>query len=132
MAVPTFGTYLKNISLSIDIVNDETFKRVKEEMEDYFAKLDIKFFEFLVPANIEDKPGLKTVWHTGGENWNKKLKDGNGEYQGQISYSYDLNKKLCIVAATGGKLSKAKTILSSAPATCAPPPPTRSPASPSA
>lgn len=111
MAVPTFGTYLKNISLSIDIVNDETFKRVKEEMEDYFKKLDIKFFEFLVPANIEDKPGLKTVWHTGGDNWNKKLKDANGKYQGQISYSYDLNKKLCIVAASGGKLSKAKSFI---------------------
>ncbi|MEP0266318.1 TIR domain-containing protein [Dokdonia sp.] len=107
MELQSFAEHLKNISLSIDIVNDITFTRVKTEMTEYFKKLDIQFFEFLVPSIVEDSQGLNTFWHIGGKPWSKRIKDDTGKYKGQISYSFDRDMKLCIVATNNAKLSEA-------------------------
>ena len=104
MAKYTFARHLKNIALSIDIVNDNTLNTVEKSIEKYLEKIDVKFFEFLVPHKIGRNRtlGLKTVWHTGGEDWTEPLKDHDGNYFGQISYAFDKDEKLCVVSAEQG------------------------------
>ena len=111
MELQTFAEYLKNMSLSIDIVNDATFTRVQTEMSAYFEKLDIKFFEFLVPATVENDLGLKAIWDNGTEPWIKRIIGDDEAYNGQISYGFDRDRNLCILAGDGGKLSNATSFI---------------------
>lgn len=106
MELLTYGERLRNISLSIDIVDDDTLNDIKRNTKDYFKKLGIDFFEFLVPGIVDGGEGLHSEWHNGNQKWSQKLRNDIGEYKGQISYSFDKKRTLCIISENGGKLSQ--------------------------
>lgn len=103
----SFAKHLENIALSIDIVNDSTLLNIKKAMDKYFSEIDVKFYEFLTFQEVDNSPGLTTNWHNGVNNWSSRIKNDKGQYQGQISFAYDYNKKVCIIAKNNKSLSEA-------------------------
>ncbi len=95
---------------AVDIVPEtvllETLGIIKTYLKD---RLDIQFCELLVPIRLDQELALKSVWHSGGEEWVQKIKDGYGNYNGQISYAYDKRKSLWIVPKSSRELLNSET-----------------------
>ena len=94
-----FGEALRQFVFSVDIVNETTYQRVKEIIEEYLKKLNIAKFRFLVSYRVNDGPGLKTEWVMNGDDWARNIKTDAGEYVGQNSFSYDIRTPLWVVGA---------------------------------
>jgi predicted nucleotide-binding protein len=107
----SFGQQLHAFALAVDLVSEEALGRVLEMITEYVRReLQVHFFEVLVATPIgraERRPGLRSEWHPGGENWSETIFDSDGRYNGQVSYAFDKQCELWIVSADSETLENA-------------------------
>lgn len=105
----TFGEHLKRFALAVDIVSDRAFETIFHSVADYLkVSVNVEFCELLVPTTVEGEPGLKSLFHPGGEEWSRRIRDSKGDFQGQISYAFERREQLWIVAKSKRQLSQAE------------------------
>jgi predicted nucleotide-binding protein len=86
--------HLHQFALSVDMVDSETFYRIKAMLSEYFTKkLKADFYEIQIDgteirSGDTSKNALKTIWTNGKETTTEIYKD-DGSYSGQTIYSYD-------------------------------------------
>jgi hypothetical protein len=102
----TFGEHLRRFALAIDIVSPHVFETAFKAAATYLREaVSVVFCELLAPMKVNGQPGLTSVFHPGGGGWSKTIRDHSGQYQGQISYAYDVGAALWIVGASRCKLA---------------------------
>jgi hypothetical protein len=98
-----FSNSLRKFSLSIDIVNEEIWKNTLKTIVNYLDQLlNIYLYGLLKSQLVNDNPGLNTFWHKNGKNRSYEIMK-DGKYKGQVSYAFDKDTKLWIVAGTEKK-----------------------------
>src|SRR5918993_536618 len=61
--VKTFAELLRQFALSVDIVGEATFNRVREYVVQYMkSELEAAYFGLMTRSVIDDQPGLQTTW----------------------------------------------------------------------
>lgn len=111
----TYGNYIYQFGLAVDIVDDKTFESVWEIIQDYLGKhLKIEFLSLKVETLVDYKRGLRTVKGQGEERPAFSLMsepDENGERHptGQTAYSFVNKKNLWIVDKGKGVLHEKKS-----------------------
>ena len=90
----TFGNYIYQFGLAIDIVDDKTFENVWEIIQEYLrTQFEIEYISLKVETLVDYKRGLRTVKGQGEERPAFSLlaePDENGERHptGQTAYSF--------------------------------------------
>jgi len=98
----TFGKYLMRFAQAVDIVSQPVLSEVLDLIKLYLnERLEIQFCELLIPIRVGNAAALRSEWHPGGTEWAQTIKNHEGEYNGQISYAYDLETTMWIVAHSG-------------------------------
>ena len=108
----TFGESLSHFVRSIDIVDTSTKEDILSVIESYLNnELGIRFFNFYVQGSIDQKVGLlQTNWGRGASDRHSfSIRDMEGNYQGQVSFCFDRETLLWIVAPNEGQLNSAET-----------------------
>lgn len=101
----TFGNHLERFAHAVDIVSDNVFFNALELVRRYLRDtLSIQYCELLVPIPIDGRPGLKSEWHPGGEGWASSIRNESGDYNGQISYAFDKQRRAWMVAVDRNEL----------------------------
>lgn len=99
---PYYGERLLQFSNSIDIVDEATFKSVASLVQSYVDKiLDIKDVSIFIDDPIGDEIGLRKLFTNRGTN---PIRNSDGEYVGQTSFVYELEKPVWIVSDTENEL----------------------------
>ncbi|HZC99218.1 MAG TPA: GAF domain-containing protein [Actinomycetes bacterium] len=97
-AVKSFADYLKQFALSVDIVSDDTFNRVRNLVVSYMRdELEAAYFGLMAKQSINRAPGLRTIWSSAGQEHATTIKDDN-QYTRHVSIAFDQRKPLWIVA----------------------------------
>lgn len=106
----TFGKYLERFTLSVDIVREETKKRITKIIQEYLKDtLGIEFFTFHLVGDTDNGIGLFTVEVEGGRKLqSRQIKDEEGNYMSQVSLAYSLKKPLWIVDSEQNLLKENK------------------------
>jgi hypothetical protein len=104
--------YLHQFALSVDMVDSETFDRIKAMLSKYFTNnLEADFYEIQIDgtkirSGNTSKNALKTIWTNGNETTTEIYKN-DGSYSGQTIYSYDKAIPLWITSKDKMLLSQA-------------------------
>jgi hypothetical protein len=102
--VKTFAELLKQFALSIDIVDQATFNRVRDHVVEYMrTELEAAYFGLMTRSVIDGQPGLQTTWSSADQGSGTTIRSGDG-YTRQVSIAFDQRRPLWVVAADGGAL----------------------------
>ena len=106
----TFGERLLQVSKTIDILDENTFKNILKLIEEYTKKtLNIKYVSIMtVPLNNlnSDIPILNKFTLGDTNRTVMAIKKGNGEYCGQTAYAFDKDKHLWVLSNEEGNVLK--------------------------
>lgn len=106
----TFAQHLRQFALSVDIVNEDTFKDIKVLIERYVREtLNVTYFEFMREHIVSGSPGLETAWATTAESFSEKIKSDDGQYTNQIAYAFDQDAPLWVVSKDKSSLANAES-----------------------
>jgi hypothetical protein len=102
--VKTFAELLKQFALSVDIVDQGTFDRVRDHVVEYMkSELEAAYFGLMTRAVIDGQPGLQTTWSSADQGSATTIRTGDG-YTRQVSLAFDRRRPLWVVSADGGPL----------------------------
>jgi hypothetical protein len=102
--VRTFGNDILHFARTPYHVDDQVWGSVISLVEKYLGReLHIEAFELLIATKVDNERGLGSYWHPGAMPWSSRLKT-DGQYCGQVSYSFDRNLDMWVVAVDGGLL----------------------------
>ncbi|HEX8501165.1 MAG TPA: hypothetical protein VF659_11305 [Pyrinomonadaceae bacterium] len=107
----SFAEYLIQFARSVDIVNEDTFEKIRDLIERYVQNtLRVTYFEFMRESTVSESGelGLKTTWATAEGDFSERIRTGGGEYTNQIAYSFDQNAELWVVAKDMSPLASAE------------------------
>lgn len=108
----TFAQYLRQFALSVDIVNEDTFKEIKALIERYVREmLNITYFEFMREHIVSGSPGLETTWATTADSFSEKIKSDDGQYTNQMAYVFDQDTPLWVVNNDKSPLANAESYI---------------------
>ena len=102
--VKTFAELLKQFTLSVDIVNQGTFNRVRDYVVDYMKnELEAAYFGLMTRSVIDGQPGLQTTWSSVDQGSATTIRTSEG-YTRQVSLAFDQRRPLWVVAEDGTPL----------------------------
>jgi hypothetical protein len=102
--VRTFAELLKQFALSVDIVDQGTFNRVRDHVVEYMRnELEAAYFGLMTRSVIDGQPGLQTTWSSAEQGSATTIRTGDA-YTRQVSLAFDQRRPLWVVAADGGAL----------------------------
>ena len=102
--VKTFAELLRQFALSVDIVDQATFNRVRDHVVEYMRnELEAAYFGLMTRSTIDGQPGLQTTWSSADQGSATTIRSGDG-YTRQVSIAFDQRRPLWVVAADGGAL----------------------------
>ena len=102
--VKTFAELLKQFALSVDIVDQATFNRVRDHVVEYMRnELEAAYFGLMTKSVVDGQPGLLTTWSSADQGSATTIRTGDG-YTRQVSIAFDQRRPLWVVAADGGAL----------------------------
>jgi hypothetical protein len=102
--VKTFAELLRQFALSVDIVGEGTFNRVREYVVQYMkSELEAAYFGLMTRSVIDGQPGLQTTWSSADQGSATTIRTGNG-YTRQVSLAFDLKRPLWVVSKDGAPL----------------------------
>lgn len=98
----TFGERLLQVSKTIDILDEHTFKDILKLIEEYTKKtLNIKYVSIMTmpPNNLNSEITILNKFTLGDtDRTTMAIKKPNGEYCGQTAYSFDKEKPLWVLS----------------------------------
>jgi hypothetical protein len=104
----TFGDHLRQFARSVDIVDEQTVDAVRDLIYAYVTnELDAAYFSLACEQQVDDRPGLRTVWSSANQQHTTTIRNAAGDYTSQISVSFDQCKPLWVVDPKGGSLRQA-------------------------
>jgi hypothetical protein len=99
--VKTFAELLKQFTLSVDIVNQGTFNRVRDYVVDYMKnELEAAYFGLMTRSVIDGQPGLQTTWSSVDQGSATTIRTSEG-YTRQVSLAFDQRRPLWVVSDDG-------------------------------
>src|SRR5829696_9809985 len=102
--VKSFGELLKQFALSVDIVSEATFNRVRDYVVEYMRnELETAYFGLMTRSVIDGQPGLQTTWSSADQGSATTIRTGDG-YTRQVSLCFDQRRPLWVVSADGTPL----------------------------
>ena len=102
--VKTFAELLRQFSLSVDIVDQGTFNRVRDHVVEYMRnELEAAYFGLMTRSVIDGQPGLSTTWSSAEQGSATTIRSGDG-YTRQVSLAFDQRRPLWVVSADGRPL----------------------------
>ena len=106
--VRTFGDHLRQFARSVDIVDEQTVDSVRDLIYAYVSdELDAAYFSLACEQQVDDQPGLRTVWSSENQQHATTTRNAAGHYTSQISVSFDQCKPLWVVDPERGSLRNA-------------------------
>lgn len=102
----TFGSKLHEFSKTIDILEADNFNMIQKHVESYlFRVLQIKYVRLMLVHEMVDGELMlqKYVLNRTEEGESLLIRDNDGNYNGQMAYAFEENKKLWITAKEQGK-----------------------------
>ena len=107
--VKSFAELLKQFALSVDIVDEGTFDRVRDYVVEYMRnELEAAYFGLMTRSVIDGQPGLQTTWSSADQRSATTIRSGDG-YTRQVSIAFDQRRPLWVVAADGGRCATSTT-----------------------
>lgn len=101
----TFGNDLLRFALTIDIVDANTYEKVKRMVGRYMGReLDTGYFGLMEGQVVEGEPGLATTWATDDRKGSMRLRGDDGKYTKQVAVAFDRQVPLWVVSARGEEL----------------------------
>jgi hypothetical protein len=102
--VKTFAELLRQFALSVDIVDQGTFDRVRDHVVEYMGnELEAAYFGLMTRSVIDGQPGLQTTWSSAEQGSATTIRSGDG-YTRQVSLVFDQRRPLWVVSADGRPL----------------------------
>jgi hypothetical protein len=102
--VQTFAELLRQFALTVDIVDQGTFNRVRDHVVEYMKnELEAAYFGLMTRSVIDGQPGLQTTWSSADQGSGTTIRTGDA-YTRQVSLAFDRRRPLWVVAADGGPL----------------------------
>jgi hypothetical protein len=102
--VKTFAELLHQFALSVDIVNQGTFNRVRDYVVDYMKnELEAAYFGLMTRSVIDGQPGLQTTWSSVDQGSATTIRTNEG-YTRQVSLAFDQRRPLWVVSGDGTPL----------------------------
>jgi hypothetical protein len=99
--VRTFADSLRQFALSVDIVTQATFNRVRDYVLEYMQdELDAAYFGLMTRSMIDGQPGLQTTWSSADQGFTTMIR-AEGGYPRQVSLAFDQRRPLWIVSRPG-------------------------------
>ena len=103
--VKSFGELLKQFALSVDIVSEATFNRVRDYVVEYMRnELETAYFGLMTRSVIDGQPGLQTTWSSADQGSATTIRTGDG-YTRQVSLCFDQRRALWVVSKDGTPLA---------------------------
>jgi hypothetical protein len=102
--VKSFAELLKQFALSVDIVDEGTFNRVRDHVIEYMRnELEAAYFGLMTRSVVDGQPGLQTTWSSADQGSATTIRTGDS-YTRQVSIAFDQRRPLWVVSADGGAL----------------------------
>jgi len=106
--VKSFGELLKQFALSVDIVSEATFNRVRDYVVEYMRnELETAYFGLMTRSVIDGQPGLQTTWSSADQGSATTIRTGDG-YTRQVSLCFDQRRALWVVSKDGTPLREVR------------------------
>jgi hypothetical protein len=106
--VKSFGELLKQFALSVDIVGEVTFNRVRDYVVEYMRnELDTAYFGLMTRSVIDGQPGLQTTWSSADQGSATTIRTGD-RYTRQVSLCFDQRRALWVVSNDGTPLREVR------------------------
>jgi predicted RNA-binding protein with RPS1 domain len=106
--VKSFGELLKQFALSVDIVSETTFNRVRDYVVEYMRnELETAYFGLMTRSVIDGQPGLQTTWSSADQGSATTIRTGDG-YTRQVSLCFDQRRALWVVSKDGTPLREVR------------------------
>lgn len=105
----SFGDQLKLFALSIDVVDGNRFIQIGEMINNYCEQvLDIQHTRVFLKGSVEGQPGLDRyrLGEDVRDSSSRRIKNGQGEYNGQSCFAFDKEASMWIVSKSKGLLSE--------------------------
>ena len=103
--ITTFAERLTHFALSVDIVTDDTFDRVRDLVVDNMRnELETAYFGLMEFTSVDGQPGLRTIWSSAGMDGSTTIGDDDGNYKQQVCLAFDRGIALWVVEKGGGAL----------------------------
>jgi hypothetical protein len=104
-SVTTFAERLSHFALSVDIVTDDTFDRVRDLVVDNMRnELEAAYFGLMEFTEVNGEPGLRTIWSSAGIESSTTIVDDEGVYKQQVCLAFDKGLSLWVVEKGAGAL----------------------------
>ena len=102
--VKTFAELLRQFALSVDIVDQGTFNRVRDHVVEYMKnELEAAYFGLMTRSVIDGQPGLQTTWSSAEQGSATTIRTGD-TYTRQVSLVFDQRRPLWVVSSDGRPL----------------------------
>jgi hypothetical protein len=102
--VKTFAELLRQFALSVDIVSENTFNRVREHVVEYMRnELEAAYFGLMTRSVINGQPGLQTTWSSADQGSAVNIRTDEG-YTRQAALAFDRKRPLWIISRDGTPL----------------------------
>jgi len=102
--VKTFAELLRQFSLSVDIVDQGTFNRVRDHVVEYMKnELEAAYFGLMTRSVIDGQPGLQTTWSSAEQGSATTIRTGD-TYTRQVSLVFDQRRPLWVISSDGRPL----------------------------
>ena len=79
--VKTFAELLRQFALSVDIVDQATFNRVRDHVVEYMRnELEAAYFGLMTRSTIDGQPGLQTTWSSADQGSATTIRSGDNSF----------------------------------------------------
>jgi hypothetical protein len=107
----TFAGELLYFAESIDIVDDTTFRDVRDLVWQYLKdQLDAEYFEIMCRTSVADQIVLKAHWSSRDDGLAWSVRDRDGAYTNPIAAAYDRNIPMWLVSPSNSPLAESEKI----------------------
>lgn len=106
----TFGKRINRFVLSVDIVDEDIFKKAWELIQQYIStQIELSYWALLTESQVNNKGGLWAKECIGGNNPSFSLYDGD-KITGLAAYAFEFKKPLWIVSCDKEPIDQSTTL----------------------
>jgi hypothetical protein len=97
-AMSTFANQLRHFARSVDIVDDETFDRIRQLIYRYVKnELGASYFELMQEQTLEGDPGLRMFWSSEERDHTWRLRRQDGSFSNLVTLAFAQEQPLWVV-----------------------------------